>query len=187
MWENHIYSYIICVYIQRNRLIDWIINICSHVHTCTCNHINIFKYMHLFAHISLSLLASSGMPSSLWFHGLWSTMLLCPWDLSSKNIRVDCHILLQEIFPTQGSNSCLQYLLHCQADSLPLNHLGSPIHMYIHWYILTQLLSQHIHVCMYVYTHTPDQNTSGSNMILRLKLKRVNTHVVFTHTHHTYK
>ena len=34
-----------------------------------------------------------------------------------------CHFLLQGIFPTQGSNL---RLLHWQADSLPLHHLGSP-------------------------------------------------------------
>ena len=33
------------------------------------------------------------------------------------------HVLLQGIFPTQGSNPCL---LHWQAGSLPLSHLGSP-------------------------------------------------------------
>ena len=31
------------------------------------------------------------------------------------------------IFPTQGLNPCLLHLLHCQADSLPLNHSGSPL------------------------------------------------------------
>ena len=33
--------------------------------------------------------------------------------------------LLQEIFLTQGLNPCLLYLLHWQADSLPLSHPGS--------------------------------------------------------------
>ena len=36
---------------------------------------------------------------------------------------VDCHFLLQGLFPTQGSNSCLQ---HWQADSLPLSYQGRP-------------------------------------------------------------
>ena len=31
-------------------------------------------------------------------------MLLCPWDFPSKNTRVGCHFLLQEIFLAQGSN-----------------------------------------------------------------------------------
>ena len=33
------------------------------------------------------------------------------------------HFLLQGFFPTQGLNLCL---VHWWADSLPLNHLGSP-------------------------------------------------------------
>ena len=37
--------------------------------------------------------------------------------------RVGYHFLLQEIFPTQGSNPRFQ---HCQADSLPLSHHRSP-------------------------------------------------------------
>ena len=36
------------------------------------------------------------------------------------------HFLLQVIFPTQESNLSLLCLLHCQADSLPLHHPGSP-------------------------------------------------------------
>ena len=45
-----------------------------------------------------------------------------------KNTKVGCHFLLQGIFPTQGSNS---RLLHWQADSLPLSHLGSPFAYYL--------------------------------------------------------
>ena len=37
-----------------------------------------------------------------------------------KNTRVGYHALLQGIFPTQGLNLQLLYLLHWQADSLPL-------------------------------------------------------------------
>ena len=36
----------------------------------------------------------------------------------------------REIFPTQGLNPCL---LHWQADSLPLSHLGSPELFLRHW------------------------------------------------------
>ena len=52
---------------------------------------------------------------------------LCPWTLPSKNIGVGCHFLLQGIFLTQGSNPHPLCLLHWQADSLLLHHLGSPI------------------------------------------------------------
>ena len=41
-----------------------------------------------------------------------------------KNTGVGCHLLLQEIFLTQGSNL---RLLHWQVDSFPLSHQGSTI------------------------------------------------------------
>ena len=37
-------------------------------------------------------------------HGLQPTRLLHPSDLPGKSAGVDCHFLLQGIFPTQGSN-----------------------------------------------------------------------------------
>ena len=49
--------------------------------------------------------------------------LPCPWDFPGKKARVGCHFLFQGIFLTQGSN---WRLLHWQAGSLPLNHLGIP-------------------------------------------------------------
>ena len=48
--------------------------------------------------------------------------LLCQGDFPGKNTGVGCHFPLQGIFPTQGSNP---HLLHWQAGSLPLSHLGS--------------------------------------------------------------
>ena len=45
------------------------------------------------------------------------------------------HTLLQGIFPTQESNLSLLWLLHWQADSLPLSHQGSQC-VYIYIYIL---------------------------------------------------
>ena len=48
-------------------------------------------------------------------------------SVHGKNTEVGCHFLLQGIFPIQGSNPCLLYLLHWQADSLPLSHLASPL------------------------------------------------------------
>ena len=51
-----------------------------------------------------------------------ATRLLYSWNFPVKNTKVGCHFLLQGIFLTQGSNLCI---LHWQADSLPLNHLGS--------------------------------------------------------------
>ena len=54
----------------------------------------------------------SVMSNSLWAHALELTRLLCPCDSSGKNTGVGCHALLQEIFPTQGSNHHLLCLLH---------------------------------------------------------------------------
>ena len=47
-------------------------------------------------------------------HGLQPTRLLCPWNLPGRNAGVGCHFLLQRILR----------LLHRQADSWPLCHLG---------------------------------------------------------------
>ena len=44
-------------------------------------------------------------------------------DSPGKNIGVDCHALLQGIFPTQGSNPGL---LHCWQILYQLSHKGSP-------------------------------------------------------------
>ena len=46
-----------------------------------------------------------------------------PWDFPGKNAGVGCHSLLQEIFPTQGSNLGLQ---HCRQTLYRLSHQGSP-------------------------------------------------------------
>ena len=66
----------------------------------------------------------SVMSDSLWPHKLSPTSLLCPWDFASKNTGEGCHLLLQGIFPIQGSNWHLWHLLRWLADSLPLSHLG---------------------------------------------------------------
>ena len=51
---------------------------------------------------------------------LWPARLLCPWGFPGKNTGVDCHVLLQGIFLTQGLNYCLLCLLHWWVGSLPL-------------------------------------------------------------------
>ena len=56
---------------------------------------------------------------------MWPTWLFCPWDYPSKNTGMVCHFLPQGIFQTQGL--CLLWLLHWQADSLPLEPPGQSI------------------------------------------------------------
>ena len=46
------------------------------------------------------------------------------WDSPGKNTGVGCHALLQEIFPTQGSNLGLS---HCRQILYHLSHQGSLI------------------------------------------------------------
>ena len=55
-------------------------------------------------------------------HGLQPTRLLCPWDFPGSSPGVDCHFLLQGIFPTQGSNPGLP---HCRQMLYRLSHQGS--------------------------------------------------------------
>ena len=55
-------------------------------------------------------------------HGLQPVRPLFPWNFTSKNLRVGCHFLQQEIFSTQGSNPHL-----LQEDSLLLSYQGSAI------------------------------------------------------------
>ena len=47
-------------------------------------------------------------------------------DSPGKDTEVSGHVLLQGIFPTQGSNLCLLSLLHWQVGSLPLAPPGKP-------------------------------------------------------------
>ena len=52
-----------------------------------------------------------------------SVRLLCPWDSPGKNTAVGCHVLLQGILPTQGSNPDLP---HCRWILYRLSHQESP-------------------------------------------------------------
>ena len=54
--------------------------------------------------------------------GLELAGLLCPRDVPGKNTGVGCHFLLHGMFPTQGSNLRLLWLLHWQAGYLSLSH-----------------------------------------------------------------
>ena len=56
------------------------------------------------------------MSNSLGPHGRKSARFLCPWNSLGKNTGVDCHSLLQGIFPDPGIEPGSPAL---QADSLP--------------------------------------------------------------------
>ena len=57
-------------------------------------------------------------------HGLSPARLPCPWNSPGKNTGEGSHSLLQEIFPTQGSNPVL---LHCRQMLYHLSLQGGPI------------------------------------------------------------
>ena len=71
----------------------------------------------------------SVMSDSLQPCGLLPTSLPCPWDFPSKNTGVGCRDLLQEIFPTQGSNLRFLCLLHWEVGALPLAQPGKLIYV----------------------------------------------------------
>ena len=50
--------------------------------------------------------------------------LLCPWNSPGKNTEVDCHALLQGIFPTLGRN--LHFLPQVPPDPLQCSCLENP-------------------------------------------------------------
>ena len=61
------------------------------------------------------------------FATLWTVACQAPlWDSPGKNTGVGCYALLQGIFLTQGSNSCLLCLLHCRQIPYLLSRQGSP-------------------------------------------------------------
>ena len=100
-----------------------------------------FKFQDLFAHkrihnvqITLSIL-SFIFYLKMCLVALWCPILCDPMDYSlpgssvrgdspGKNTGVGCHALLQEIFPTQGSNPGL---VHCMEILEGLSHQGSPL------------------------------------------------------------
>ena len=74
---------------------------------------------HLPLHpIPLGLPSAPSLSTCLMHLGWWSVS-------SGSNAAVGCHFLLQGIL-TQGTNLCLECLLHLQAGSLPLVLPGKP-------------------------------------------------------------
>ena len=74
------------------------------------------------------------------FATLWTIAHQAPTSMGFSRQEY-CHALLQGIFPIQGSNLHLFYLLYWQAGSLPLALPGKPFLLY----------SEVIYVCIYIY------------------------------------
>ena len=90
-------SFVYRLHSELNKVCSYIIIIKKFLHAC-CH----------FSHIQL-------------FFTVWTVARQVPLrDSPGKNTGVGYHALLQRIFPTQRLNLQLLYLLHWQADSLPL-------------------------------------------------------------------
>ena len=61
------------------------------------------------------------------------------WGEGIWKVRCLKFFLLHGVFPTQGSNSCLQGLLHCRWIVYLLSHWGSPISLFIYLFIFLYL------------------------------------------------
>ena len=93
----------VCIwrYCKRTPFLSYI----QHLHACMLTH---------FSHVQLCAT-------------LWTVARQAPLSVGfSRQDWVGCHVLLQGIFPTQGSNSHLLRLLHWQSGSLLLMPPGKP-------------------------------------------------------------
>ena len=71
------------------------------------------------------MLSSSVLSDSLQPHGLKPSRLLCPQNYPGKNTGVDCHFLLQGVFPAPGRGPCVSVSCLGGQILLPLHHLES--------------------------------------------------------------
>ena len=86
---------------------------CLHCSGAESRSLSLFPHSldFLFSLEVISSVSCSVVSDSSQCHGLGPAGLFCPWDSPAKNIGVNCHSLLQRIFPTQGSNPGV---LHCR-------------------------------------------------------------------------
>ena len=90
----------------------------AHTHIC-CAMLSHFSCVWLFeTPVESSLPGSSGL-----------------WDSLGKNTELGCHVLLEGIFPTQGSNPHFLSPALATGCSYHLCHPGSHIDMYVHIHI----------------------------------------------------
>ena len=113
------------------------------------------------------MLSQSVMSDSLWPHGLLPARLLCPWNLSGKNIGAGWHFLLQMIFLTQDWNLSLLSLLALAGRSAVLGK--PPLHLIL---LLNHVLLFHPMDCSppgsSVHGDSPGKNTgAGCHALLQ--------------------
>ena len=116
----------------------------------------------------LHMCACSVMSSSLQLP--WTVSCQAPLSIgsSSKNTGVGCHLLLQGVFLTQGSNPHLLCLWQWQMDSLPLSHLGNLLLIELNTHTDTQfIISQFPCVSLKSRHGTPGSSAQGLSGLKR--------------------
>ena len=113
------------------------------------------------------------------------------WNFPGKNTGAGCHVCLQETFPTQGWNSGLLHLLHCQASSLLLVPPGKPFHLHaaavnetahLSHYSCPQSWEQHAPDGGWPLASVPDMKTCG---VVPRPSQATWSHSTLQHSHHT--
>ena len=90
--------------------------VCVSVRMCVCACVHAHSVIQSFSTPAIPWTVAHQAPLSM--------------GLSGQEYWSGIYFLLQGIFPNQGLNLQLVCLLHWQADSLPLSHLGSPLEYY---------------------------------------------------------
>ena len=104
------------------------------------------------------------MSDSLRPHGL-PIRLLRPWDFLGKSAGVDCHFLLQGIFPTQESNPGFP---HCRQMLYHLSHQGRehPMYSLVPTWLWPESFTVRCLLQMYVTASTPGYSVHPSRASL---------------------
>ena len=95
-------------------------------HPCWFLLYNSVDQLWVYIYVSVS---HSVVPNSLRPHGLQPTRLLFPWHFPGKDTGVECHFLLQGIFPTQESNPGLlhsRFFTEWATREAPCIHTSPP-------------------------------------------------------------
>ena len=112
----------------------------------------------------MDLYTSSSEPS------LTPPALLCPWNFPGLNTGVDCHFLLQGIFPTQKSNLSLLHLLHWHCTTLLFIYVYSYFLFFIFILLFFHLLYPGDHSNDIDFFKKSKINPSACEMIIKISV-----------------